>query len=164
VVYHLITMIHPYSGEANSNSTVPTRSTTMKPSKGKSRVKQETQETIDQFPTQTQTQTQEESSTSTSKTKRKLEEMNIDMENDDSEDDEDYSVHSHTAKGYEEHRGRGKEKYAVRPAGYSWDDYRKTHGQGTVGSGETVEMKAASRALEDIKWFTVCLMPASITS
>ena len=74
----------------------------------------------------------------------------------ESEEDEDYTIQPKDRwVGYS---GLGpKDKYAVRPAGYSWDDYRKTHGEGTVGGSESDDAKAASRALEDIKSFAVSI-------
>lgn len=105
-------------------------------------------ETIDQFPTQTQEET--------NSCKRKFLAMEIDI---DSEEEDEYSIHPHSAKGWVEKRGQiSTEKYAVRPAGYSWDEYRKTHGQGTVGGGVSDELKATSRTLEDIKVFVVSII------
>jgi hypothetical protein len=146
VIYHLISMRHPYSAGSDSNTpTQPARSTT-KPRRGKKDTKPESIETIDQF--QTQTQTEEESST---RSKRKYAEMEI-----QSEEDEDYSVRQ--VNGWVGYSGIGlKDKYAVRPAGYSWDEYRKTHGEGTVGGSESDDVKAASRALVDIKSFAVSI-------
>ena len=152
VIYHLISMQHPYSGGNESSTfTQPSRSNT-KPRNGKKTSKIESMETIDQF--ETQTQDQEESSRS----KRKYQEMEI-----ESEEDEDYSIQpidrwvGYSGVGYS---GIGpKDKYAVRPAGYSWEDFRKTHGQGTVRGSESDDAKAASRALEDIKSFAVSIPP-----
>ena len=101
-------------------------------------------ETIDQF----ETQTQEEES---SRSKRKYQEMEI-----ESEEDEDYSIQP--IDRWVGYSGIGpKDKYAVRPAGYSWEDFRKTHGQGTVRGSESDDAKAASRALEDIKSLAVSI-------
>ena len=144
VIYHLISMQHPYSGgDESSTFTQPSRSNT-KPRKGKKKSKIESMETIDQF----ETQTQEEES---SRSKRKYQEMEI-----ESEEDEDYSIQPMDRwVGYS---GIGpKDKYAVRPAGYSWEEFRKTHGQGTVRGSESNDAKAASRALEDIKSFAVSI-------
>jgi hypothetical protein len=131
-------MKHPYSGgDSSSTSIQPT-----KPKRGKKKSKQESIETIDQF----QTQSQEESS---GRSKRKYLDMEI-----ESEEDEDYSIQS--TDRWVGYSGIGpKDKYAVRPAGYSWKDFRKTHGQGTVRGSESDDAKAASRALEDIKSFAV---------
>lgn len=135
-------MQHPYSGgDESSTFTQPSRSNT-KPINGKRKSKIKSMETIDQFETQN---LEEESSRS----KRKYQEMKI-----ESEEDEDYSIQPMDRwVGYS---GIGpKDKYAVRPAGYSWEDFRKTHGQGTVRGSESNDAKAASRALEDIKSFAV---------
>jgi hypothetical protein len=132
-------MKHPYSGGDNSSTSLQP---TTKPKKGKKRSQQESIETIDQF----QTQTQEESS---GRSKRKYLDMEI-----QSEEDEDYSIQS--TDRWVGYSGIGpKDKYAVRPAGYSWEDFRKTHGQGTIRGSESDDAKAASRALEDIKSFAV---------
>jgi hypothetical protein len=151
VIYHLISMRHPYSGaDDRSTSTKPTRAT-IKSRRGKKKTEPEGIETIDQF--QTQTQTQEESST---RSKRKYLEMEI-----NSEEDEEYSVRQ--VNGWVGYSGIGpKDKYAVRPAGYSWDEYRKTHGEGTVGGSESDDVKAASRALVDIKSFAVSILFPSL--
>jgi len=142
VIYQLISVHHPYAAadDAKSKSSIfPTRSEM----RAKGRPRKETQETKDQFPTQ------EESS---SRSKRKVEELEI-----ESEEDEDYTVQPPSnSKSWVGYSGIGKQdKYAVRPAGYSWDDYRKTHGEGTVGGSDSETMRAASRALEDIKAFVV---------
>jgi len=72
----------------------------------------------------------------------------------ESEEDEDYSIQP--IDRWVGYSGIGpKYKYAVRPAGYSWEDFRKTHGEGTVRGSESDDAKAASRALEDIKSFAV---------
>lgn len=140
-MYHLVAAQHPYTEISK-----PARSITAKPRRGKAK-KIETQETIDQFPTQTQSQSQEE----TSKSKRKLLEIEV-----ESEEDEDYSIRAPPDKGWVGYSGVGsKSKYAVRPAGYSWDEFRETHGDGTVGGSESDDMRIASRALEDIKVFVV---------
>jgi len=132
-------MNHPYSGGDKSSTSIDP---TTKPKRGKKKSKPESIETIDQF----QTQTQEESS---GRSKRKYLDMAI-----ESEEDEDYSIQPvNRSVGYS---GIGpKDKYVIRPAGYSWEDFRKTHGQGTVRGSESDDAKAASRALEDIKSFAV---------
>jgi hypothetical protein len=139
VIYQLICMKHPYSGgDMSSTSIQPTT----KPKRVKKKSKPESIETIDQF----ETQTQEESS---GRSKRKYLDMEI-----QSEEDEDYSIQP--VNQWVGYSGIGpKDKYAVRPAGYSWKDFRKTHGQGTVRGSESDDAKAASRALEDIKSFAV---------
>jgi len=152
VIYHLIAIQHPYAAGRDSTSYTPsTRSVTVKAKARKGKATQEDAESINQF---TQTQIQEESGR---KGKRKFLAMEIDI---DSEEEDEYSVHPHGVKGWAEIRGGGgvnEKKYTARPAGYSWDEYRKTHGQGTVGSGDTDEQRAASRALEDVKSFVVSL-------
>jgi hypothetical protein len=144
-MYHLIAAQHPYTEISK-----PARSITAKPRRGK-KIKIETQNAIDQFPTQpdAQSQSQEE----TNKSKRKLLEMEV-----ESEEDEDYSIRAPPDKGWVGYSGVGsKSKYAVRPAGYSWDEFRETHGAGTVGCSESDDMRIASRALEDIKVFVVSI-------
>jgi hypothetical protein len=134
-------MKHPYSGGDNSSTSIQP---TTKPKRGKKKSKPESIETIDQF----QTQTQDESS---GRSKRKYQEMGI-----ESEEDEDYSIHQ--TKRWVGYSGIGrKDTYAVHSAGYSWQDYRKTHGEGTVGGSGSDDAKAASRALEDIKSFAVSI-------
>jgi len=134
-------MNHPYSGGDKSSTSIDP---TTKPKRGKKKSKPGSIETIDQF----QTQTQEESS---GRSKRKYLDMAI-----ESEEDEDYSIQPvNRCVGYS---GIGrKDTYAVRSAGYSWKDYRKTHGEGTVGGSDSDDAKAASRALEDIKSFAVSI-------
>lgn len=132
-------MKHPYSGADNSSTSIQP---TTKPSRGKKKSKPESIETIDQF----ETQTQEDSS---GRSKRKYQDMEI-----QSEEDEDYSIQP--VNQWVGYSGIGrKDTYAVHSAGYSWADYRKTHGEGTVGGSESNDAKAASRALEDIKFFAV---------
>jgi hypothetical protein len=132
-------MKHPYSGGDNPSTSIQP---TTKPRRGKKRSKQESVETIDQF----ETQTQEESS---ARSKRKYQDMDI-----QSEEDEDYSIQP--VNRWVGYSGIGRrDTYAVQPAGYSWQDFRKTHGQGTVKGSESDDAKAASRALEDIKSFAV---------
>jgi hypothetical protein len=132
-------MKHPYSG--GDMSSTPIQPTT-KPKRGEKKPKPESIETIDQF----QTQTQEDSS---GRSKRKYLDMEI-----ESEEDEDYSIQP--VDRWVGYSGIGRrDTYAVQPAGYSWADFRKTHGQGTIRGSESDDAKAASRALEDIKSFAV---------
>ena len=59
-------------------------------------------------------------------------ELDVDEENED--DDQHYSTHN-ASKG--------------------WEEYRKIHGEGTVGAGESNERRAAGRVLEEVKLFVV---------
>jgi hypothetical protein len=157
VVYHLIAMKHPFRDEyepSSHSATQDSRSRTVKTNqngggtKGKGKGKgqgrgrePESEESINQFPTQqsqSQTQTQQsQSQTQTQQeelgaTKRKFMEMDID---DEDEDDE--------------------ERYSTQNGSKGWAEYRKIHGEGTVGAGESKEVRHARNVLEEVKLFVV---------
>jgi hypothetical protein len=142
VVYHLIAMKHPFRDEYEPSSfsaTQDSRSRTVKTDqtsrgkKGRGKGREpESEESINQFPiqqSQSQTQTPQEILAAT---KRKFMEMDID---DEDEDDE--------------------ERYSTQNGSKGWAEYRKIHGEGTVGAGESKEVRHAGNVLEEVKLFVV---------
>jgi hypothetical protein len=145
VVYHLIAMKHPFRDEYEPSSfsatqdsrsrTVKAKNDVGKKGKGKGKGREpESQESINQFPTQQSDAGKEE----VAATKRKFMEMDID---DEDEDDE--------------------ERYSTQNGSKGWAEYRKIHGEGTVGAGESAEVRHAGNVLEEVKLFVVSL-PKSV--
>jgi hypothetical protein len=140
-------MKHPFRDEyePSSPSATQDRSRTVKAikddvgkkGKGKGKVKgkgkgrePESEESINQFPTQQSDTGKEE----VAATKRKFMEMDID---DEDEVDE--------------------ERYSTQNASKGWAEYRKIHGEGTVGAGDSKEVRHAGNVLEEVKLFVVSL-------
>jgi hypothetical protein len=93
------------------------------------------QESITQFPTQ------ESSQDAKSNRKRKFSEI-------DDEEEEDGNCHSL--------------HYSCHSSGKSWAEYRKMHGERTIGGREDDEMRLVARSIEDIKVFAVNLLSTLI--
>ena len=149
VVYHLIAFKHPFRGnsEPSSLSTIhdiKSGNDNTKNGRGKKRQGKgvereiETQETINQFPTQDQSTLGQ--GMAPTKTKRKFMELDVDEED-----------------------GDDAQRYSTQNASKGWEEYRKIHGEGTVGAGESNERRAAGRVLEEVKLFFVSRPPSLST-
>lgn len=136
VVYYLIAMKHPYEGLSTGSGpggrVSASRSRTA--TTNKSRSSQDTERPL----------AQDGSSTDQAKDKkRKFLDLLEEIEEEDEEEDE-------------------KARYASSNGPKGWDEYRKIHGQSTLGSSVSKESRIASRAYEDIRVFKVscCLLVA----
>jgi hypothetical protein len=129
VVYYLIAMKHPYEGLSTGSGPGGRRSASRSRTATSNRFRssQDTETPPDQGAS---------SADQVKDKKRKFLELLEEIEEEDEEEEE-------------------KARYASSNGPKGWDEYRKIHGQSTLGSSVSKELRIASRAYEDIRVFKV---------